>query len=222
MATIELVSLAQMLAYLRLTTADDKRDALLGDLLLEATDLLQRECGRPDVPFQAAQTARTETRPGINSQNLWLDYPIDSITSIAIGVDWTKPMETLDPANRAQVYWEPGTRKLVRVDGGMWSNQAGAILSWARGATLVPDNFSPGPCFVQVKYAAQEDQPPIAQLAVKRVVAACFTGMGNEGLSSERRGERSWTIADYVEADPIWRRVADPAAPGNLCRLVAA
>jgi hypothetical protein len=144
--------------------------------------------GRSNAPFGTALTARTEVHQGDSgSAVLTLDYPIASITSIGIGRSVTVPDETIIPTDTNAVLWQPGTRDLIRVDGGYWRG-------WYH------------PTWVQVVYNTQDYQPDDVKLAIKQKVALIYQGRGKEGFSSVTRGSRSWTMADPASQGTEWDR----------------
>jgi hypothetical protein len=162
------------------------QDLLLQLVLDAAEELLEAECGRHSRPFQAAEPARVEIRDGTGGPILFLDYPIETITSILIGADPTDPDETLDPADRAVVSWRAGRARIVRVDGGVWG---------CRGA----------PNVLQVTYDAQDDLPTRAGVAIQRVAAATVRRLGAEELRAERTSTFSRDFITDHQDDPFWQ-----------------
>jgi hypothetical protein len=181
----DLVTLAEFDAWLggAVTAEDSMRTALLEQV--EA--LLERACGRESVPFVAAQTARVEVRDGTGSRELWLDYPIADVTTIAFSDD---AATTLDPDDADVVRWKVGSRRLTRVDGGVF----GCFSS---------------PLLVTVTYNAAADLPADAKVAVLRMATQLYNHKGSEGYSSETMGPYSWTLAkgDAMESDIVWQSV---------------
>lgn len=207
-AVVELVSVQEQAAYLGLTSPDQATQASLALLIAGVTDLFQTACGRGSIPFQAAQAARIEVQDATGDAKLWLDYPPQTITAVKLGLDFTNPEETLDPANPLVLIWRPGDRCVQRVDGGLWSaGSGGALLSWSRGGPLTPENWSEPRGLVQITYDAQADQPARAKLAVMKVVAAWLNQKGAEGLKAEGRGARSFQY--LTDVDPDWARAVE-------------
>jgi hypothetical protein len=180
----DLVTLADFKTFLQ--DAPTGQDPLLQLVLDAAEELLEAECGRHERPFQAAQDARVEIRDGTGSSMLFLDYPIETVTSILIGADPAAPDETLDPADVAVVSWRAGGRRLTRVDGGVWGS---------RGT----------PNVLQVTYGTQDELPVRAGVAIQRIAAATLRRMGSEELRAERTSTFSRDfITDHTD-DPFWQ-----------------
>jgi hypothetical protein len=171
----DLASVDDLALLLGLTEAQaELGEDLLTQLLDAAEALFEAETGRGDVPFAAAATGRVEILEARRSRRLWLDYPIATVTAIALGADVSTPSETLAPADATKVVWRAGERGIVRVDGGLWST------------TCRP--FEAAPSFVKVTYNTQDDLPDDAKAAVLRLAAAMYgqrTGASPKGLASE-------------------------------------
>lgn len=180
----DLVELDDFKTFLQVSGSGD--DALLQLLLDALEELFESECGRSETPFQAAADARLEVHDGTGSATLYLDYPIEDITSIVIGADVDDPDETLDPDDVAVVSWRAGRRRLVRVDGETW------------GAAGVPN------C-VHVTYDTLDELPATAALAIQRVGAAVYRQIGSEDVTGDRTGSYSKELAKVAESDPIWQ-----------------
>lgn len=185
-----------------LTNAEDQQDFMgIGavdtdviDTLLESVeDMLERACDRAGDglrarPFQRAEGGREEVHDGVESDTLYLDYPIDSITSITLGLDVNDPDEELDPDDVQVVVWGEGKRKLQRVD----------------GCTF-------GPCYpryVHIEYEAQADLPAVAKLAVQSVTAMLYRRRGSEDAKSESLGDFSHTMATLKD-DVVWQAAVE-------------
>jgi hypothetical protein len=162
------------------------QDLLLQLVLDAAEDLLEAECNRHERPFQAAQPARVEVRDGTGGAILFLDYPIETVTSIVIGADPALPDETLDPADRTIVSWRAGRARIVRVDGKTWGSRA-------------------APNVIHVTYDAQDDLPVRAGVAIQRVAAATLRRMGSEELRAERTSTFSRDFITDHNDDPFWQ-----------------
>lgn len=168
-------------------------DDLLTALVDGAEGLFEADTGRAAIPFRAAQSGRVEIRDGSRSRKLWLDYPVATVTAIAIGVDVGDPAETLAPADARKVVWRVGARLLTRTDGGSWGGGC-----W--------------PAYVKVTYDAQADLPEDAKAAVLRLAAAMWGQRATltAGIASETLDNYSVTyttqsaFADVARQDPAW------------------
>ncbi len=192
----DLVSVAVLKTYLEITTDGD--DTLLGTLLDHAEGLFESETGRKDTPFTAADTARSEVKDGTGSAELYLDYPISTVTSISLGFDSTDFDETLTPSDADEVVWGAGSRRIMRVDGGIFGRVA-------------------QPRYLTIVYDAQADLPEEAQLAIKRVTAQVYRQRGSEDADREQIGSYIRDLSNLVDADPLWRR----AVEANRRRVLA-
>jgi hypothetical protein len=163
------------------------QDDLLNALLDGTEELFEAECGRADRPFQAAESGRIEIRDGTGTALLFVDYPIDTITSILIGADPSDPDETLDPTDLEVVAWRAGRARIARVDGCTWSD---------RGT----------PNVIQITYDTLEELPLRAALAIKRGAAAVFRRLGSEELRAERTSTFSRDFLTSASDDPIWQQ----------------
>lgn len=174
----------RLTSYLGLPASDPEALALAAQVQAH----LETQCRRRDVPFRAAQGGRVERRDGTGGATCWLDYPIETVTSVRLGHDPAAPDVDLDPADPAVLLWRAGTRRLTRVDGGTF------------GRFGVP-------LWIQVTYDAQADLPEDAALAVLRVTAAVYNSRGAEEVRTEREGGYSADMAAVAESDPIWQAV---------------
>jgi hypothetical protein len=191
----DLVNVADLKTFLEITGSDD--DALLGDLLDHAEGLFESETGRKDAPFTAADTARSEVKDGTGSAELYLDYPISDVTSISIGFDSSDFEDTLDPDDPDIVVWGAGSRKIERVDGGIFGRLG-------------------KPRYLTIVYDFQADLPEEAQLAIKRVVGQIYWQRGSEDADREQIGSYMRKLSNLVDTDPLWRR----AVEGNRRRVL--
>lgn len=185
----ELVSSAQVVAYLNLSASDP----VALDLADAVEALLNEQCSRADHPF-APGGAQTEVHDGRGTHELFLHYPIATLTSIKLGIDPSDPDETLDITD-ANVLDQrhAGQRKLIRRDG----------VFGPRGL----------PRYVQVVYTSADDLPVSAGQAVLEMVGALYRRRGSEGVTAERTGGYSiefgatgdmLALADVL---PSWRSV---------------
>lgn len=191
----DLVSLEDLQTFLELSGGTD--DDLLTDLLDHAEGLFESETGRKEAPFVTSGTARSEVRDGTGSAEVYLDYPISDVASISLGFDSSAFDDTLDPDDPDIVVWGAGSRKIERVDGGIFGR-----LDKPRYLTIV--------------YDFQADLPEEAQLAIKRVVAQVYRQRGSEDATREQIGSYIRTISKLVKDDPLWRR----AVAGNRRRVL--
>lgn len=192
----DMVSLADLQTFLELSGGTD--DNLLTDLLDHAEGLFESETGRKATPFTAADTGRSEVKDGTGSAELYLDYPISAITSISLGFDSSDFDETLTPSDPDKVVWGVGSRRIMRVDGGIFGRTA-------------------QPRYLTIVYDHQADLPEEVQLAIKRVVAQIYRQRGSEDATREQIGPYVRNLSDLVTTDPLWRR----AVAGNTRRVLA-
>ena len=166
-------------------------ELILG-LLSSTQALFEKGCGREGAPFGPAIAARTEIRQGDpGASRFYLDYPIASVTSIAVGVNIAVPDETITPTDTTKVIWQVGDRYITRVDGSVWR----------RGSDR----------WVKVVYATQADQPEDVGLEIMKMVAKIYQHRGKEGFTSVTRGSRSWTKSAESAAsqDRDWQTAID-------------
>ena len=192
----DLVSLADLQTFLELSSGTD--DDLLTDLLDHAEGLFESETGRKNVPFIAAASARSEVKDGTGSAEVYLDYPINDITSISLGFDSSAFVETLTPSDPDKVVWGARSRRIMRVDGGIFGRTG-------------------QPRYLTIVYDFNADLPEEAQLAIKRVVAQTYRQRGSEDATREKIGPYSRDLSNLVETDPLWRR----AVAANTRRVLA-
>lgn len=182
-----LVSAPAVLNFLALGEEEAGADQVV-TLAGQVEALLLAQCRRADRPFQLAQAARVEFRDSTGGRKLWLDYPVATLTSVLLGPDHAAPSETLDVADQTELVWAVGSKKLERVDGGVFG-------------------CADRPRFVKVTYDAQADLPSDATLAVIRVTAALWRQRGAEDVKSERVGGYSADLEKVAEGDPVWQMV---------------
>jgi hypothetical protein len=179
----DLATLAEFEAFLGGTVAAE--EALRQSLLDMAEAMFERECGRSHIPFVAAQSARAEYLDGVESDALWLDYGITTLTSITLGFDHASPTETLTVAN---LVYAVGERRVFRKDGYFGG------FGWPR--------------YIKVTYNAAADLPADAKLAVLTGAASLYQRRGSEGVKSETMGPYSvtyWQDTAGVAMPPIWQ-----------------
>lgn len=181
----DLVSLSDFKSHLGVIGSTD--DGILAQYLEHTEALFESECGRKGRPFTAG-ASRTEVKDATGDADLFLDYPISTITSIKLGFDPTDPVETLDVADPLIVTFAVASRKVSRTDGGRFG-----VLG--------------NPRYVQVVYAHQDELPEEAKMAVKSVAAIAYRRRGSEDSVEEAVGGFSRTLLeDIAESDPFWQR----------------
>jgi len=179
-----LVTSGDLFDFLGLTT---EQQSLADDLAGLVEALLLQQCGRgPERPFQAAQPGRVEIHDGTGNPLLWLDYRVDTLTSVLLGQNPSTPDETLNVSDPAVLVWGVGSPRIARVDG----RRFGCL---------------DRPRYIQVTYDAQADAPAEASLAVLRVTAAVRRQRGSEDAKSERMGAYSADLAAVAQDDPVWQ-----------------
>lgn len=182
--TSALLPVSEVMEYLG--EENDQEIPVVERLIDQIEALFLTQCGRRDRPFRAAQSARVEVHDGTGSRALVLQYPVAAVTSVLIGADPLTPDETLAVADVKVLRWAAGSATLRRVDGGTFG-------------------VAGDPRTVHVTYNAQADLPLDAQLAILRVVAACYRQRGSEDASSERMGGYSGDLARVAESEPTWQ-----------------
>ena len=182
----DLVTLAEVKDWLRVKTETENVE--LQDLIDSLEETFEEEVDRRLIPFQAAQTARVEVRDGTGSRELWLDYPIATVTTIELGRDSANRDDTLDPTDVDEVIWVAGERRITRTDGGKWGKYR-------------------NPKYVNVTYNAQADLPPAAKRAVISQVAARWRQRGVEGVAVKKLLDSSASM--LYEPTPEWLRAVN-------------
>lgn len=157
----------------------------LDRLRLGTIGLFERLCDRAHAPFSDAIATRMETHDGTGAPELWLDYPVASLTSLLIGRNPASPDETLNVASLEVLSFRVGERSLVRVDGGTF----GAF---------------DAPRVVHITYSTQDDLPVDAKVAVLRVIAQVYRQRGAEDAAIENAAGYARTMADLAAKDGVW------------------
>jgi hypothetical protein len=161
----DIVTLDELKLYLgdAPASADDE---LLQALLDNVEAMYERDTLHELGFYTAAATGRTEIKEGTGSKSLWLDYPVDVLTSVTLGYDSS---EVLNLADRTVIYYSTGSRKLTRTDGGWFGDvgQAG---------------------YVEVVYDHLGNLPEDAKLPIMEVVASLYRNRSAEGMKSETLG----------------------------------
>jgi len=183
----ELLQLEEVQAYVGVE--DDSDDALLLKLIDQALAAFYGAIGRTERPYNASeQLARQEIRDGTGSRQIWLDYPVKALTQlVTLGRDPAAWDQTLDPADVRVLNYKVGSRRLVRVDGGIF----GCLDS---------------PNYVRVTYDAQPDPvPEDVKLAFFRYIGALYRESGRAEASSERVLDDAAPLPFVADRDPTWQ-----------------
>lgn len=194
-----LVSLAELKSYLGDAPASAD-DALLTQLIADVEARFASETGRTIDSFTDSDN-RLEVHDGTGTADLYLDYAIEEegLGSVLLGYDTTAPDETLDVGDRAVLVYGAGSRRITRVDGGVF-----------------------GRCglrrCVTVEYVRQGDLAPDAALAIKSVAAMAYRRRGSEAEKSETLGSfySHTMVTDAATDDPFWRAAVASNARGQL------
>lgn len=169
------------------STADS---AVVQAYLDQAEALFESACGRSHRPFADVLTGRVESHPGTGRSDLYLDYPVGTLTSVVLGLDTTDPDETLVVS---------GTGKNVYVD----TRQPVRLYRTDGGTFGEPDT----PLTVHVTYTSVADLPEDATAAVLRATRLLYESTAI-GVASERLGgysvESVGGSVDALEQDPVW------------------
>lgn len=182
-----LVTLAQFKEHLG-PSATTAGDPLLQALLDHVEAVFESECGRDAGAFRDAADDRTEVLDGTGSAEIFLEYPIDALTSVKLGYDSSAPDETLDVDDKTVLVFGVGSRRVTRTDGGVFGRVG-------------------QPRCIEVVYDHGADLPANAALAIKSVAAIAYRRRGSEEASSETLGavvDRD-LIAALATEDPFWQ-----------------
>lgn len=183
----QLVTLAELKDYLGDAPASAD-DSLLTELISNISSIFEAETGRVPGAYIAAGTARTEVKDGTGTADLYLDYPVTTLTSVKLGFDPAIPDETLTVSSKLVIVYSSTSRRISRTDGGKFG--------------------TPGqPRYVQVVYDYGADLPDTAKLGIKSVCATAYRRRGAEDVKSETVGSfYSRTMIDDITAtDPFWQ-----------------
>jgi len=198
-----LVSLGEFAAFL-----GEEPDESAGPLLEVVEATLEAQCGRSDRPFQSRQVDRQESQDGNGRSVLYLDYPIESLTILTVGLDPANLELDLDTADAAVTTETQGTRKVLLLSGTR-------TLLYHVGSRRVHRldggffGYRGTPGDVYVKYTAEADQPEDASLAVLHAAAVIYRQRGIEEAISESSGGYRSELAKAFEGDPIWRQAVE-------------
>jgi hypothetical protein len=142
---------------------------------------------RPPGYYTSGDTDRTEYKDGTGSRFLYLDYPIEELTSITLGYSST---ELLDHTTRANVVYQVGSRKVTRTDGGWFGSVDQAA-------------------YIVIVYDHLGNLPEDARLPIMEVVASMYRSRSLEGMKSETLGSfYSYTLGDVktaADTNDNWR-----------------
>ena len=165
-------------------------DQLYEQVIERVQAAFEGACNRHERPFVGAQLGRTEVHDATGTDSLWLQYPIQILTSVVLGYDPALPDETLDIADKQVLVYGVGSRRLVRVDGKRFG-------------------FAGRPRYIHVAYAAEADLPAAAKAAVLAGSMLIVNRLGSEGVSAERIGAYSVDYTNIMGAemanDPLWQ-----------------
>jgi hypothetical protein len=196
-----LVSLTELKTYLGDAPASSD-DALLTQLLNDVEAQFASECGRTIDSFVDEDSA-VEVHDGTGTCDLYLSYPVaeDGLESITLGYDSASPDETLDATDKTVIVYGAGSRRITRVDGGVFGRSGQRR-------------------YVEVTYDHQADLPADAKQAIKSVASSVYRNRGSEGMKSETVGNfYSYTRDDTqiaASADSFWRSAIAANARGQL------
>lgn len=197
----DLVTLDELKLYLGDAPASSD-DVLLQALLDDIEAFFESATLRAPGYYTAAATGRTEVHDGTGSKRLYLDYPIDVLTSVKLGHDSAAPLETLNVADKSVIVWGQGSRVISRV------------ARWGRFG-CVGD-----PRYVEVVYDHLGNLPEDAKLAIKSVASSVYRNRGSEGMKSETVGSfYSYTREDITAAtasDPFWAAAVAANTPAVI------
>src|SRR5688500_11641290 len=115
-----LLTAAEVATELGITSPTQAQLAVLDAKITEVEALFLAECGRSDIPFQAAEPGRVELHNGTGTHRLELDYKVSDVTSVTLGADLTALDETLDVDDTNVLIWTVGKHVMVRTDGGIF------------------------------------------------------------------------------------------------------
>jgi hypothetical protein len=151
----------------------------IASALEDAESLFEAETNRT---FSAPITGRTEVYDGSGSNVLFLDYPVQALTSVKLGYDALNPVETLAVNDQSVLNWAVGSPRLVRVSG--WFGRPGQ------------------PNYVQVVYNTKDDRPAAVKAAIKaggKLLYQLTQGSGGD-VTGERIGPYSIEYASGSES----------------------
>ncbi len=166
---------------------EDAERGLVLSYLTSAETLFLAACGRPDRPFQGSEVDRLEVHDGNGRPYLWLDYPIETLTSLTIGRNVTAFDETLAVDDAGVISFRAGSRRLVRVDGGVFGCRN-------------------DPNAVRVTYTTADEVTNSASEAVIAGTLFLLRRRGAEDQSSERVGGYSADLITSLDRDPTWHQ----------------
>ncbi len=203
----DLVSLDEMKAFINTDRARAQEENGVLDMTLDQIEaLLEADLNRTEVPFQEAEAGRIEDQDGTGSPTVWVDYPIDTVTTIELGHDPAEPIETLDPTNPEEVAIIPGDRRIRRVSS---PSTHGLEVRTRRRRRGRGPAFGPWnePLFVHVTYDTRDDLPDAAKLAVVRGTTLIWAQRGMEEANRHRLPDLTVDLKKLIDDMPEWQKV---------------
>lgn len=176
----DLVTLAEVKAYLEIPAQEATHDALLSALANRIEALLERVKHRTFAPAAANQLITVD---GTGEAWVYLDRPITTLTTVKIGIDPANPSETLTPGPTTVI---AQGRRLYRQDGG---------------------TFPMGVANVQVTGSTASSLDEDAKQAVLEAVAMVYRSRGSEDAVSEGVGSFSHTLRKDFRELPSWKAI---------------
>lgn len=180
-----LVGLSELKTYLGIT--DTSEDTLLGQLLLPATRYIVARLGHG--VFLTTYTEDHYIEHGEDNREIMLAHlPVQKIDSVSL-MSADETVET------------------TITDTTTWAFDQGGPL-WFKHSY----SFYRRPDFNRIVYRAGYPKPPEdLRLAVKKVAASIYRGIGKEGLSSERIGDYAWQAPQLDQLPPkLVSELTDP------------
>ncbi len=202
----DLVSLDYMKDFINTDRARAQDpDGVLDMTLDQIEALLEADLNRTEAPFQEAEIGRIEDRDGTGSPTVWMDYPIDTVTTIELGHDPASPAETLDPTNPEEVAVIPGDRRIRRVSSASTNGLEVRTRRRRRGRGPC---FGPWqePLFVHVTYDTRDDLPDAAKLAVVRGTMVIWAQRGMEEANRHRLPDLTVDLKKLIDDMPEWQK----------------
>lgn len=188
---------------LELGVTVDTEDTRLGNRLDMVEAALEAACGRRELPFQAAQTARVEVHDGTGTVRLFLDYPIAAITTVLLGRDTSNPAETLDATDVDVLVFAVGGREITRTGVATFSRLTGRRRLFGQGGGATWGGYR-DPRYVHVTYNTQADVPEVGGAAVMQVALALERQRGVEGSRQIRVLDSSTQLKQAIADTPEW------------------
>ena len=204
----DLVPLTDMIAFLGdAKAAQESPDGVLDKTLTQVEGLLEHDCNRELLPFQAAEPARAEIHDGTGRSTLWLDYPVETVLDAVLGHDVTKPEVIIDVTDPTELAIKVGQRDLRRITGnggtfGLGGRRRGIERGPAWGRFRDPN-------FVHVTYDTADDLPDSAKIAVLRGTALLWRQRGVEEVKTQRMPDVTLALKAMIADMPEWQKAVD-------------